>query len=201
MMIGQSLWVVLVAYVCSFLGALQVPILMSALTYALVGFIYNVKYSDQDSGGSDTENGADRNLSILDKCASFWEPSFKSTPNRLSNPTAPSSVQDVTASPDVDSFIHKTKTLELNEKNAVATENESIRESSKKPQSEIYFKALFLACLITILYKQLLVLCLAFIPIVIYLTNKLLDMFGFKDYAMCRLEEFGARVQVRYEWV
>lgn len=43
MLLGQTLWIVLIAYACSFLGALQVPVFLASLTYALAGVIYDLR--------------------------------------------------------------------------------------------------------------------------------------------------------------
>lgn len=196
MLLGQSLWVVLVAYACSFLGALQVPVLMATLTYALAGFIYNVKYND--TGDTADENN-ERNQSILEKCASFWEsPNMNSTPHRPHEEAVPSAVENVstsTADAEADITIPTRNKPELHLK-GVATNDDASSDSQRKSQSEIYFKALFMACLVTILYRQLLVLCLAFIPVAIYLLNRILDIFGFKDYAIAYLEDVRDRICV-----
>lgn len=191
MLLGQGLWLVLIAYACSFLGALQVPVLMATLTYALIGFVYNVKYCDT---GDSTD---DRNQSILEKCASFWETSaVNSTPQPMSpEPSSVEPVADERSQTDcLDETILNREKSEFKPKPLPATSDDN--DNSRKSQSGIYFKALFLSCMVTILYKHLLVLCLAFIPIAIYLCNKLLDMFGFKDHALAYLEELNERIQV-----
>lgn len=199
MLIGQGLWVLLLGYACSFLGALQVPVLMVALTYALVGFIYNWKTHAPGETVAD-DNGCERNQSILEKCASFWDSATvnNSTPQR---PTAgPSAVQDITASTVTEEVKIVGTNREKPDLKFKTHGDESVVDAPRKSQSEIYFKALFLACLVTILYKQLLVLCLAFIPVGIYLCNVILDTFGFKDCAIAYLEEFGSRIHVRYRF-
>lgn len=195
MVMGQSLWVVLVAYACSFLGALQVPVLMATLTYALAGFIYNVKYTDI---GDTADENNERNQSILEKCASFWEPPVNSTPQRPTEAAVPSAVENVSAliaDADESNTASNKNKVDLHLK-GVASDGDASPDSQRKSQSEIYFKALFMACLVTILYRQLLVLCLAFIPVAIYLLNRVLDMFGFKDYAIAYLEEARDRICV-----
>lgn len=198
MLLGQGLWVVWIAYACSFLGALQVPVFMAAMTYALMGFIYNVKQTD--AGDGTDENGCE-NMSILEKCASFWDsPAVNSTPHRArsTDSPGPSSVENVTSTRNGEDVLNETI---LNKEKArfklKPLESEYDGDSSKKSQSGIYFKALFMACLVTILYKQLLVLCLAFIPIAIYLCNRLLEMFGFKEAALEYIEELKSRIQVQ----
>lgn len=194
MLIGQGLWVLLLGYACSFLGALQVPVLIAALIYGIVGFIYNWNSNDPGEVTSD-DNGVERNQSILEKCASFWDSSSvnNSTPQRETN--GPSAVQDITASTVNEDDVN-IATDRVKPELKLKTNHEVTADAPRKSQSEIYFKFLFLACLVTILYKQLLVLCMAFIPIAIYLCNVLFDMFGFKEYAIASLQEFGSKIQV-----
>lgn len=196
MVVGQSVWMILLAYVCSFFGALQVPILLAALTYAFIGFIYNFNTIDE----YEEHSANDRNKSILDKCAHYWgSPIVRSTPNRvkvLSNETITSPTQQIK---DENPPILVKKKLELDIKAATQTDGTHavhFDETTKKSQSAIYFKALFLACLVTILYKQLLVLLLSFIPVLIYLLNKAIVIFGIKDYTVDKLHVVGKVIQV-----
>lgn len=197
MLVGQSLWIVLLAYVCSFLGALQVPVWIACLAYAAVGFVYN---SSVNEDGDET-NSEEQNRSILDKCAQFWgSPILISTPNRLV--VQPSSLENVDSivrgdTNDDPAAVLKQK-LDLNLKGA---ESECKRhhlhfaEATKTSQSAIYFKALFLACLVTILYKQLFVLCLSLIPVLVYLLHNAIEIFGIKDYATAKLAGIGKILQ------
>lgn len=205
-MAGQSIWFMLLAYVCSFLGALQVPALVIALTYSAAGFVYSWKYTDE----SEDENSISdtKNQSILERCAHFWDsPIIKSTPNRQPSTATchPSTVQSIssptTLTPDdvVDpTAVLKTK-LELNLKTAgiKSTSTDPMTDNqAPKSQSSIYFKALFLACLVTILYKQLFVLALTFIPVLIYLGKHLFITFGIKEYLSNAITDLYANVQV-----
>lgn len=200
MLIGQSLWIVLLAYVCSFLGALQVPVWIACLTYAVIGFVYNSSVKDD----GDETNTEEQNLSILDKCAQFWgSPILISTPHRLAvQPSSHENVNSVVRSDDIDdpAAVLKQK-LDLNLK---ATETDCNRrhlhlgDATKTSQSAIYFKGLFLACLVTILYKQLFVLCLSLIPVLIYLLHNAIEIFGIKEYAVAKLTEFAKILQ---DWI
>lgn len=204
---GQSIWFLLLAYVCSFLGALQVPVFVVALGYSAAGFVYNMKYSEEPDESSVHET---KNQSMLERCAHFWDsPVIKSTPNRqLTVSTAkPSTVQSI-SSPStfasdevVDPTVLLKNKLELNLKTAGAktTTTKSPPEEDNqatKSQSAIYFKGLFLACLITILYKQLFVLALTFIPILIYFAKNLIVTFGIKEYLGTAIADLYAQVQV-----
>ncbi|XP_031616738.1 transmembrane protein 245 isoform X2 [Contarinia nasturtii] len=200
---GQSIWFMLLAYVCSFLGALQVPALIIALTYSAVGFVYNMKYSDETNDSTISET---KNQSMFEKCAHFWEsPIIKSTPNRqqttvtgqssviqsVSSPFAPNDVVDPTV-------VLKNK-LELNLKTAGAKASTADQDNqANKSQSAIYFKALFFACLVTILYKQLVVLALSFIPILLYFAKNIIVTFGIKEHLGTTIADLYANVQ---DWI
>lgn len=201
---GQSIWFMLLAYVCSFLGALQVPALVIALSYSAAGFVYSWK-SSEDANESSSET---KNQSMLERCAHLWDsPIIKSTPNRqqvvASHPSAVQSISSPTTAFAPDDVIDPTAVLktklELNLKTAGAKSNQP-PESAQEPksQSAIYFRALFLACLITILYKQLIVLALSFIPVAIYLGKHLFVTFGIKEYLGTVITDLYALVQVSH---
>lgn len=203
---GQSIWFMLLAYGCSFLGALQVPALIIALAYSTVGFVYNIKYGEEADESTLSET---KNQSVFERCAQFWDsPIIKSTPNQRLQSTLiagqPSTVQSLISSPTafppddvVDPIAVLKNKLELNLKTATAkaTPPDSDNQQSKS-QSAIYFKVLFLACLVTILYKQLFVLALSFIPVLIYMARLICVTFGIKEYLSITITEFYALVQV-----
>lgn len=198
MLIGQSIWFMLLAYVCSFLGALQVPAFIGALIYSAAGFVYNWNYvEDGDDSSIETKN-----ISIVEKCAHFWDsPILKSTPHRQQIPVAttqPSGIQSVsspvTSNVDDPATVLKNK-LELNLK--AQTQSTDDNNHMTKSQSAIYFKVLFLTCLVTILYQQLFVLALCFIPILVYIANNAIITFGIKECLQNQLNELFALMQVR----
>lgn len=201
MLVGQSIWFILLAYVCSFLGALQVPAFIAALTYSVVGFAYNLRsIDDSDESMSETKN-----QSLFEKCAHLWDsPIIKSTPNRQQTAVAQTSAIQPISSPiaaEIEPTALLKNKLELNFKAEQARykdgENETNKtQSPSQSQSAIYFKGLFLACLVTILYKQLIVLALSLIPILIYISKKLIILFGIKEYLLNILNEIFGLVQV-----
>lgn len=201
MVAGQSIWFMLLAYSCSFLGALQVPAFILAIGYSAIGFVYNWK-SEEEANESDSET---KNQSMFERCAHFWEsPIIKSTPNRQQTViTQPSSVQSISspttafASDDVDPAAVLKNKLELNLKTVgVKSTPADADNQSPKSQSAIYFKALFLACLVTFLYKQLMILALCFIPIFVYIAKILIVTFGIKEYLSSTITELYSMVQV-----
>lgn len=203
MLIGQTIWFLLLAYVCTFFGALQVPAFVAAILYSTVGFAYNWKYVD-DTADVDSLSET-RNLSIVERCAHFWDsPILKSTPTRPIVANVPTSVQSI-ASPvssnvDNPATVLKNK-MELNVKTELLYKTQAHHadadiDHSVRSQSAIYFKVLFLACLVTILYKQLFVLALCSIPIVVYLANKAIVTFGLAEWLQNLSNELYLQMQV-----
>lgn len=194
----------LLAYVCSFLGALQVPAFVLAIAYSAAGFIYNWK-CEEDAIENASES---KNQSMFERCAHFWDsPIIKSTPNRqqitadvghpltqsISSPTTTKTT--ILPSDDVNpTAVLKTK-LELNLKTATITSAESDNQLPKS-QSAIYFKALFLACLVTFLYKQLFVLALSLIPVLVYIAKNIFVTFGIKELLSNTVTDLYSSVQV-----
>lgn len=94
----------------------------------------------------------------------------------------------------------KTK-LELNLKTAKASPIAEFDNQTPKSQSAIYFKALFLACLVTILYKQLFVLALSFIPVLIFVAKNILVTFGIKELLWKSATDLYSSVQVSNTYI
>lgn len=170
-LLGQTFWLGMIFYGCSFFGPLQIPALFVAFGYIGIASVYYSKYySGVDEAPDDGDNKAHRDsLGFLDTCAKYWRP--RSTSNILENESPSNDVHNASIVSDGD-------------------------ESSSECGSDVYFKALFIACLVIIFYKQLLMIFLAFIPIGVYLCNKLIEQFGIREYAAGRIDEVTTFVQV-----
>lgn len=190
MIVGQTLWIVILAYGCSFLGALQVPVFVAALIYALVGIIYDMKSTNSTSD-------LDKSGPVIEQIVSFLNvPSFYGTPLSLSaTGNASSHLQSIIDEPS-ESSTPKTK-MHLNIKATDENDEQNNESSTAKKQSDIYFKALFLACLMTILYNHVWMAFIALIPISIYLINKVLLTFGIKDSVCEQFVYLTTGIQVR----
>lgn len=166
MILGQTLWIIFVAYGCSFLGALQVPIFLASLTYAMVGIVFDFK--------SRSHRNQDNNATIVKQIVNFLEVQV------YTNVRTSSIVEEVVEGSDdepVGTDTPKTKMhLNIKSKNHRAEETVQI-----KSQSEIYFKVLFLACVSTILYKHVWMMFVAVVPILIYIANKIIIAFRIKE--------------------
>lgn len=163
--LGQTLWIVIVAYICSFLGAFQIPVFAASIIYAIVGVVYDFKSrtTEEDS-------------SIVEKIVSFVnvQSSYKSP---ISSPVAAqpiSSKGELVAERDGDA--PKTK-IHLNVQTSAP-----VNGDDEKSQSEIYFKGLFLASIVTMIYKHTWMLFVAFVPILVYLTKRFILAFGLEHY-------------------
>lgn len=179
--LGQTLWVVIVAYICSFLGALQIPVFVASIIYAIVGVVYDFKSrtipTDEDS-------------SIVEKIVSFVnvQSSYMSP---ISSPVvAQSSKAESIAERDGELDAPKTK-IHLNVQTSA---HRSVDD--EKSQSEIYFKGLFLACIVTMIYKHTWMLFVAFVPIIIYLTKRFILAFGLEHYVMEKWIELTSGIRV-----
>lgn len=186
MLLGQTLWVVLVAYGCSFLGALQVPLFLASLTYALVGVVYDYKARFQRTGETN-----DANLTIVDKVVSLLDvPNFYTTGDLTTPLTSPNttavlaSVEEIAGEGGAgDSAVGddlKAK-LHLDVKTPLADLNLGEEPVVRRSQSEIYFRALFLACIATVFYNHVWMLFVVLVPILVFVANKAIVAFCVVD--------------------
>lgn len=175
------------------------------MLYASVGFMYNISSNDLDDSHVVAE---EPNQSFFDRCAHLWgSPTIKSTPNRALNGTQASTVENIIDSggrketnDDEPGVILRNK-LELNLKETDAnlrSPDVHFVEATKPSQSAIYFKVLFLACVVTLLYKQMLVFCLLLVPILVHIAGRAIDVFGIKDYAG---EKWNEVKHILAEWI
>lgn len=179
--LGQTLWVVIAAYVCSFLGALQIPVFVASITYAIVGVVYDFK-----------SRTTDENSSIVEQIVSFVnvQSAYKSP---VSSPVAPptsSSRSELVPEQDGSDVAPKTK-IHLNVQSPAP-----MIDDDDKSQSEIYFKGLFLACIVTMIYKHTWMLFVAFVPIVVYLTKRFVLAFGLEQLVTEKWNELTSGIKV-----
>ncbi|XP_037025969.1 transmembrane protein 245 isoform X3 [Bradysia coprophila] len=160
--LGQTLWVVIVAYICSFLGAFQIPVFVASIIYAIVGVVYDFKSRTTEDDSS-----------IVEKIVNFVnvQSAYKSP---ISSPVAPpsSSRSELISEQDGTVDLPKTK-IHLNVQTTAPP-----NDDDDKSQSEIYFKGLFLASIVTMIYKHTWMLFVAFVPIFVYLTKRFALAFG-----------------------
>lgn len=208
MLLGQTLWVILVAYGCSFLGALQVPIFLATLTYALIGVILDLK-SRMKRTADDADDAAnttlvDQMVSLLD-CPSFYTTGVLNTP--MTSPNTTTVLPSLDEGADGDSSVgepaletgidHKPK-LCLDVQTPMDNDTTSDEETvARHSQSGIYFKALFLACIATVFYKHVWMLFVVFVPIFVFIANKAMVAFCVVDVVRSNWMELTGGIQVR----
>uniref|UniRef100_A0A182NKU5 Transmembrane protein 245 n=1 Tax=Anopheles dirus TaxID=7168 RepID=A0A182NKU5_9DIPT len=174
LVIGQFLWMVIVGYGSSFLGALQVPVFLGLLTYGLVGLLYNLQKDE-------------RNVRFIDK----WHSLLDVTSYRLDdstiaiNPAHPDASRieeiksklqlDVTATPQLSSTMNETPGPGTTYPASLLTNVETL-------QSDNYFRWLFYACGATLVWMHTWLLFLCCIPIFLHIVRRVAEMLGIVAY-------------------
>lgn len=97
----------------------------------------------------------------------------------------------------------KAKEKELKEPNenskiSLNLENTTADKDSEVVQSDLYFKILFFACAATILYKNMWLLFLTFIPILIHLIHHICTIFGIKQFCSDKTKSIGT---IAINWI
>ena len=172
---GQSLWIAIVSYFCSFLGALQVPAFLLIMLYVGASIIFHLRTTD------DSSSLVDKLKKLLDK--TDFEKSIKYL--RAKQTPQHSDIEDVSFSETMDSL----ETLEAYEVKEVASEEH-------QHLSDSYFKFLFYACVITFLYRNVWMFILAAIPIFLHLLFILGKYTGFTDFICGKINDIYESVKV-----
>lgn len=176
---GQSLWIAIISYGCSFLGALQVPAFIMIMLYVGASIIYHLRSSEESS------NIVEKFKKLLDKSA--FEKSISSLNFKHVN-QAQSDIEDVSFSETMDSV----ETLEAYEV------KEDVTEEHQQHLSDTYFKFLFYACIITFLYRNVWMFILAAIPIFMHLLFTLGKYTGFTDFISAKINDVYEKIKVGY---
>lgn len=173
---GQSLWLAITSYACSFLGRFQVPAFLLIMLYVGVAIIYHLNNSkDASSVGEKFKrllNKTDFELAI-----SHLRP--------IKSSMVHSDVEDVSLSDTMDSI----DTFEGYIPNDAST-------VCNHATSSVYFKCLFYACLVTFLYRNTWVIALAAIPTLLHLIRSLSQYSGFTDFICNQINDIYLQVKV-----
>ncbi|KAH8406986.1 hypothetical protein KR222_003335 [Zaprionus bogoriensis] len=161
---GQSMWIAIAGYLCSFLGALQVPVFLLIMGYVIVSTAYHLQTSEDNESASFLDrlqklfdrNDFERSLSNISICRrAGGEASLQSD------------VEDISLSDTMDS----TDTLDARP-----------TDEAEGHQSDTYFKLLFYACLGTFLYRNIWMFVLAAVPIFLHLLYTLGNCTGITHF-------------------
>lgn len=158
---GQVLWILVAAFLCSFLGSLQIPAFILAMVYGAVGFSY-----DNELFGSFKK--------VLVK-----EPPIPNVPA--------DETQLIHATPMGRLLKTRTHLSEIKQKMQLSFQQEarSHPAAAKKEvelESDTYFKILFYACTATVLWHQLWILFMCFIPISCFGGKELFKALGLWNF-------------------
>ncbi|XP_017873777.1 PREDICTED: transmembrane protein 245 isoform X1 [Drosophila arizonae] len=145
---GQSMWIAIASYLCSFLGALQVPALLLVMSYVIASTAYHL----QTTHNHDSSSFLDRLQKLFDR--NDFEKSLSICRKAAGEPTLQSDVEDISLSETVDSE---------------DTFDAKPAEETEGHQSDTYFKLLFYACLGTFLYRNIWLFILAAVPVFLHL--------------------------------
>lgn len=158
MVAGQSMWLLLLAYVCSFLGPLQVPVFLVVLGYGVAGFVFSYRTSMAERVAAVDEAVADeiRHRSITEKVKEFLCDQAKSANGNSLNASRVNKA-------DLD--------LPLNG-------NRGGDDEAGAVTSAMFFKVLFMSCIITVLFKNPWLLFISVVPISLYFVKQTLHTTG-----------------------
>lgn len=182
---GQSMWIAIAGYLCSFLGALQVPVFLLIMGYVVVSTAYHLQANDDNESASFVDrlqklfdrNDFERSLSNISICRRAG-----------GEATIQSDVEDISLSDTIDS----TDTLDAKQS-----------EDAEGHQSDTYFKLLFYACLGTFLYRNIWMFILAAVPICLHLLYTLGTFTGITQFVYSKINDayHAVRVSEASDWV
>ncbi|XP_011293580.1 transmembrane protein 245 isoform X2 [Musca domestica] len=171
---GQSLWIAIVSYGCSFLGALQVPAFILIMLYVGASIVYHLQNTEESS------SMVEKVKKLLDR--SDFEKSINSLRLQNKKQSLHSDIEDVSFSETMDSM----ETLEAYEDHGDHKEH---NDDDEPQMSGTYFKFLFYACMATFLYRNVWMFILALIPMFMHLLYQLGIYTGFTDFVTEKLND------------
>lgn len=165
---GQSLWIAIVSYSCSFLGALQVPAFILIMLYVGISILYYLRTTEESS------------TFVQKLCKLMDKTEFEQSMNELTakKQSLHSEVEDISLSETLDSV----ETIETKEE--------------EQNLSNYYFKMLFYACVATFLYRNVWVFLLAAIPIILHLLYTLGNFTGFSNFIYQKINSIYLTIKV-----
>lgn len=192
---GQFLWTVIVAYCCSFLGALQVPLFAFTMIYSVVGIGYDIK-TRVNVNANDTFS---QNLMSLVNVKTFYK-TLNAVPEK--KPDEQSSGDDgaistVSRSKDQLNVEEFRTTLHENTTKILETSTSSSVVDVGNLESDVFFKILFYACAATVFYQNTWLLFILMIPLLFYGFNRFCVSFGIRKFVVDKVTSFWTFVWVR----
>lgn len=170
MIAGQSLWLLLIAYGCSFFGPMQVPAFLFLVGYGIAGFIYSYKNSTNATSPKGNEYLDEvNNKSITEKVKDFIRDQHKRRAS-LKTPNTTTIDEQIEQSD-----LH----LPLNQKAAPATDKDGDDDNGDDPiTSDLFFQVLFYSCAATVLFKNPWLLFISVVPVMLHFVKQILQSTG-----------------------
>lgn len=165
------MWIAIAGYLCSFLGALQVPVFLLIMGYVVVSTAYHLQATEDNESPS----FVDRLQKLFDR-EDFERSLVNISICRRAGgeATIQSDVEDISLSDTIDS----TDTLDAKPS-----------EEAEGHQSDTYFKLLFYACLGTFLYRNIWMFILAAVPICLHLLYTLGTFTGITQFVYSKIND------------
>jgi hypothetical protein len=165
-------WIFIVAFICSHLGAFQVPAFVCVMIYVFVGLVCD---ESQESN------------QFVTKIKTFFKKSPETEPEKpQSTETEPTTSENFPATPMSRLTKTKNQLTDIKHKMQLNLHHERQQKSSNEKEIELesdtYFKILFYCCMATILWSQIWIVFLCFIPITFYGLKELCKVLGIYAY-------------------
>ncbi|XP_017847387.1 transmembrane protein 245 isoform X3 [Drosophila busckii] len=170
---GQFMWIAIAGFLCSFLGALQVPVFLLVMAYVIVSTAYHLQTNEEN----ETDTFLERFRKLFDRHDFEKSLSNLSIINKAGGEhMLQSDVEDISLSDTVnseeDTFDAKPATTD-----------------DDGHQSDTYFKLLFYACLATFLYRNIWLFILAAVPVFLHLLYTICSYTGITQFICCKLDD------------
>lgn len=187
---GQIIWIIIIAYGCSFFGPFQIPAFVTIMVYAFLAMMYDeTTYNQIMAKLKKVFRKEANNIEQL-------EQEKKGDEEEEINATAP-----LTTSTEL---LQKTKfhLSEMKSKLQLNVPPRSNDQKSSKNDEELesnwYFQILFYACAATILFKHLWIVTFCVIPVIFYSVIAICKALGMWNYVEAKLKDPIDKVK---EWV
>lgn len=189
MIAGQSLWVLILAYGCSFLGPLQVPVFLILIGYGVAGFIYSYKNSVNATSATPAEIGVNNSdsttidansKSIIEKVRDYILNQHKNKSSRKNSFINDSSMLNESES---STLLGKNKSnlnlpLGTQQKQTLGSTENDDDSSDDLLTSDLFFKVLFYSCAATVVFKNPWLLFISAIPVFMHFVKQILQSTG-----------------------
>lgn len=168
--IGQIFWMFIVAYLCSFLGAVQIPVFFFVSIYCIIGLIYDESNQNNTDSliskiGKKVFHAKEDNKKLIQQDEDA--PAQLAPPhNEMEFPVTPVGRFMKTRSQLTE--IKQRMQLNLHQDQQKQQQKTTKSSNETELESDAYFQILFYACLATIIWNHLWIAFLCFIPISFY---------------------------------